>query len=792
MENAIVVTGARFVNLSWFDPAENAIQGSAWSVRPRGAMDEVMRAAQAIVAGFNPLQVRFSGDVNPAVHRVLVEGQPLLAPFSEHAAGTVHPALLRVAELVAGLRWTYSVPLRIVDGVVGALAYHYVDRPGAQTLRAAEAFAQQTALTLENARLSEALEKRAAQLEGSEARIAATQERVGREIAEVLGGRVATRILVATQRLLECRETARTDPDGAARMLTGIADEIDRIRDEDVRRASHRLHPSAIRIGLLPALQLLADGLEPQVEVTVQESATAAEADNIARNALAEPVRLGIYRFVEAALANVSRHSGARAARVDLDVSTTWLRARVIDTGRGFDPAVSGEGPGLRAMRDHVERLGGTVQIVSAPDSGTSVEAIVPIGSVRDVERRRFPRRAPSETAIDRQGTSDPLFQRIAENALTATGARFVTLSWYRAAEGTHELGAVAPVGLFQRAFDAARIVVPGFDLGQIRFRADANPLSRAVLIEGRPMLARTEEQAEGTIHPAVMRAAGRLIGMRWTHSVPLIVQGAVAGALAFHFADRPDLGTLTVAEALAKQVALTLENARLTVALRDHAEDLARSREAIASAEERTRRETAELLHGRVQTRLLVATHRLLEARSLLASDQEAARREMASVASELDRIREKDIERASRQLRPEALGLGLVIALRELADALAPRVDVHVEVSGDVAALDHPLGDALTPRVRLAVYRFVEEALANVAKHADAHTAVVRLDTDAERMRVSISDAGRGADPSAMAEGLGIRSMRERITRAGGSLGIESALGAGTTLTGLFPLAL
>lgn len=787
VENAIVVTGARFVNLSWYDPAQDRITGAAWSIRPRGIMDDAMRAAQAVVAGFNPLQVRFSGDVNPAVHAVLVEGRALLAPFTEHAAGTVHPALIRISQTILGLRWTHSVPLRIGGTVVGSLAYHFLARPGPGTLRVAEAFAEQAALTVENARLSDALRTRTRDLEGSRERIAVAEERVRREIAEVLHGRVETRILVATQRLLECGRAARGDPARAAVIAGEIAEELDRIREDDVRRASHRLHPSMIGVGLVPALELLADGIAPPVDVRLDTSAAVAQHDRIVNNALPERVRIGVYRFAEEALSNVARHSGASSATVRVDVEgADSLRVTVTDGGRGFDAAATAEGVGMRAMRDHIERLGGVVHVGSAPGDGTTVDAVMPIGEASHrEERRRWSRRSDGSS-----DDPDEILQAIAENALRVTEARFISLSLYEPSEQVHALGAVAPRSLFVRLLAAARSVVPGFDPAGIRFPADVNPATKTVLIDGRPLLAPLEEHAAGTIHPLVLRAALVALRVKWVHSVPLHVGGAVMGALAFHFSARPPAERLTVAEAFAKQAALTLENVRLSSVLHERADELRASRERIAAAEERTRREIAELLHGHVQTRLLVATHRLRECRPLFGTDPDAAEAAIRALAMELDRIREEDVRQASRQLHPSAIVVGLVAALRQLAEGLGPRLDVRVEASDAVTALDDARRNLVREPVRLGVYRFVEEALANVARHAATEGATVRLDVDGSGcLRATVADRGRGFDLTTVRAGVGLRSMRDRIERLGGTLLVESSP-AGTTLTATLPL--
>jgi signal transduction histidine kinase len=80
------------------------------------------------------------------------------------------------------------------------------------------------------------------------------------------------------------------------------------------------------------------------------------------------------------ALANVARHSGANKAEVDLIFTADTLTLRVADDGRGFDPAQDpGEGFGLQSMRERLMRLGGRVEVESAPGEGTRITCVCPL-----------------------------------------------------------------------------------------------------------------------------------------------------------------------------------------------------------------------------------------------------------------------------------------------------------------------------------------------------------------------------------------------------------------------------
>jgi signal transduction histidine kinase len=85
--------------------------------------------------------------------------------------------------------------------------------------------------------------------------------------------------------------------------------------------------------------------------------------------------------------------------------------------------------------------------------------------------------------------------------------------------------------------------------------------------------------------------------------------------------------------------------------------------------------------------------------------------------------------------------------------------------------------------------VYRVVQEALTNVARHAGARSVSVRLACDEATVELRVHDDGIGLAAPLRAEGLGLRGMRERAALLGGSVEVESQRGVGTTITARFP---
>ena len=178
---------------------------------------------------------------------------------------------------------------------------------------------------------------------------------------------------------------------------------------------------------------------------------------------------------------------------------------------------------------------------------------------------------------------ADALYQRIVDNARTATGARLVHFAWYDPASGMVQAGAWSGAGTapVRDALAAARRAVPGFDVPSVRFPADVNPFNRRVFRDGEVVAAAFTEAVAGTVPPVVAAVAARVAGLRHTLSCPLVVQGSVAGTLAYHAVAplRPE--QRATCEAFARQAALTLENARL----RDDAERARAELEALLDA---------------------------------------------------------------------------------------------------------------------------------------------------------------------------------------------------------------
>jgi two-component system, NarL family, sensor histidine kinase UhpB len=143
-------------------------------------------------------------------------------------------------------------------------------------------------------------------------------------------------------------------------------------------------------------------------------------------------------------------------------------------------------------------------------------------------------------------------------------------------------------------------------------------------------------------------------------------------------------------------------------------------------------------------------------------------------------------------RQLRPVAFDdLGLAAALEYCVGewrSRLPRVSIEMSIETDLESLDETR--------RLVIYRLVQEALTNIARHSQATQAEIRIASAGTPalgpcVDILIADNGCGADMHAPSAGLGLIGMRERVSALGGSIAIESERGAGFKIMSSLPVS-
>ena len=218
--------------------------------------------------------------------------------------------------------------------------------------------------------------------------------------------------------------------------------------------------------------------------------------------------------------------------------------------------------------------------------------------------------------------------------------------------------------------------------------------------------------------------------------------------------------------------------------------QELARSRSELAElsarlldAQETERRSISRELHDEVGQSLGAL---LVEVGRLAASIPSG----VPQIKDQVDKIRAvaettvQTVRNIALLLRPSMLDdLGLIPALEWQGREVSRRSEMEVEVqSADIS-------ENIPDEYKICIYRLVQEALNNAARHSSAKNAKVTVEQTMDKILIRVSDDGRGFDPQRV-RGLGILGMEERVRRLGGTFTIDSKLGTGTTLRAEFPL--
>ncbi|MGN6166605.1 MAG: sensor histidine kinase [Solirubrobacteraceae bacterium] len=201
--------------------------------------------------------------------------------------------------------------------------------------------------------------------------------------------------------------------------------------------------------------------------------------------------------------------------------------------------------------------------------------------------------------------------------------------------------------------------------------------------------------------------------------------------------------------------------------------------------AAENERRRWARELHD--ETLQALAGLRVLLSTAQRSDDDEQFRRATGDALDQLDTEIES-LRVLISELRPAALDeLGLRAALVALAERTSVRHGIEVATTIDPPQEPRRSG-GLDPERETVVYRVVQEALTNAARHARPESVAVRLSQSNGEVHVSITDDGHGFDPTAPTEGFGLVGMQERVSLVGGRFELTSSAG-GTTVAVSLP---
>lgn len=271
--------------------------------------------------------------------------------------------------------------------------------------------------------------------------------------------------------------------------------------------------------------------------------------------------------------------------------------------------------------------------------------------------------------------------------------------------------------------------------------------------------------------------------------AVPLMSKGTANGVIEAINKTKSDFDQhdLELLKAMAGSTAIAIENARLFGQVRKTADRLQVLSRRLVEVQEIERSRIARELHdeaGQALTSLAVNL-RLLEQE---ADRSEAVRARVAELKQMTSSVLE-GLHRLAIDLRPASLDhLGLVAALRQYIQSFGQQYGLTMQF--EPVRLDD---ERMPPDAEIALYRIVQEALTNVARHAKANRADVILERRGDRVVVMIWDNGIGFEPDValQSDRLGLIGMRERAEMLGGTFDVESEIGKGTTIIVEVPYA-
>ncbi len=283
------------------------------------------------------------------------------------------------------------------------------------------------------------------------------------------------------------------------------------------------------------------------------------------------------------------------------------------------------------------------------------------------------------------------------------------------------------------------------------------------------------DTSAEGDPFTPIIRTQAKSL---W--GVPLKAEGQAIGVLVIGF-HKPYEWLPTerdLMRAIGDRAALAIERARMTDALREREQKIAELSAHLLRAQEEERKRISRELHDETGQALMVIRLYLGMMESVVTA--RSARGKIRETVEVVDRTIE-GIRRIIGKLSPLMLQeLGLVAAIRKEAKNLAKTTGVktRVLISEDVGRL--------TPGAEQAIYRVVQEALHNVAKHARARNVTVQVAREDERVHVVVEDDGIGIHGRANSrnQSFGLAGMKERIAVLGGISRVISAKGKGTRI--------
>jgi signal transduction histidine kinase/PAS domain-containing protein len=280
---------------------------------------------------------------------------------------------------------------------------------------------------------------------------------------------------------------------------------------------------------------------------------------------------------------------------------------------------------------------------------------------------------------------------------------------------------------------------------------------------------------------------------------VPVVVGEEAYGAFGLFRQAPRTFGSdeVTFLKALAQVMRTAVQNAHLFENVTHSREQLRRIARRVFTTQESERQRISRELHdeaGQALTGLKIHLQMVLGTLNQVANNVQTALfdevREQIGTAVALSQTTLDHIRTLAHDLRPAALSnLGLNAALQAFCRDFARLTQLNINYSSQPAA-------DLPEAVEIGLYRFLQEALTNVARHTQAEMVQVQLQYDRRTISLTVADDGLGFDVSATMSniqhtgGIGLAGMKERVESVGGHLTITSEPGKGTLLVAWIPL--
>lgn len=211
--------------------------------------------------------------------------------------------------------------------------------------------------------------------------------RVRREVAEGLHGSMQQRLVLVVARLDSllggiAGPDRRPVTDQDVELLREMREEIETVREADVRATSRMLYPEQLEVGMVPAIRALLGRIPSTVNTRLGVTDEVRVLDDPAASRLSRSERLLAVRVVEEAVSNALRHGRAQVVDVRVSLDDDAVEVRVSDDGVGFG-VDAGTPSGTARLADRLRLAGGELRVTSVPGDGTQVVARLPVESLR-------------------------------------------------------------------------------------------------------------------------------------------------------------------------------------------------------------------------------------------------------------------------------------------------------------------------------------------------------------------------------------------------------------------------